>query len=85
MSRLCLDDIIVCIKERNLLSEENKSILMPIAFEEMQNNNRFDHFKITDIKFDNNDTNIDDENDNQEDDEDEDEEHLKMNETDEDN
>ena len=85
MSRLCLDDIIVCIKERNLLSEENKNILMPIAFEEMQNNNRFDHFKITDIKFDNNDTNIDDENDNQEDDEDEDEEHLKMNETDEDN
>ena len=62
---------------------------MPIAFEEMQNNNRFDHFKITDIKFDNNDTKIDDEIffffDNQEDDEDEDEEHLKMNETDEDN
>jgi len=85
MSRLCLDDLIVCLKERNLLSEENKSILMPIAFEEMQNNNRFDHFKITDIKFDNNDTVIDDENDNEEEKEDEDEEHLEMNETDEDN
>jgi hypothetical protein len=51
VSRFDLDHIVNKLKSKNLMTDENLAILMPIAEQEIKEYNHFSYFKVKEIEF----------------------------------
>lgn len=50
-NQLDLDEIVDKLKNKNLLTEENIAIFMPLAYDEIKQRASYDHFKVSKIDF----------------------------------